>query len=591
MQTDTHYTYNPAGAITSIANTPLDQPADTQCFRYDYLQRLTEAWTPASAPCSTDPATTGLGGPARYWQSFTYDKSGNRTTDTQHNAAGDVTRRYSYAAPGTLKPHILNSVTSSGSTQFTYDAVGNTKTRSGATAQQTLDWDAENRLDTVTEGSSKTSFLYDADGGRLIRRDPAGTTLYLGDQEVRVDKLSGTATTTRYYRHGGATVAVRAGGKLSWLADDHQGTTQIAIDTTDLTVQQRRQTPFGTPRGTNGELPGERGFVGGTIDQATGLTHLGARDYDADLGRFTSLDPILNPADPQQINGYSYANNSPINFSDPSGLIVRMDGYSAWIGSAAISSMSPAKAAQAKNYNAGVKRAWSRTPVERKRTEREELLATPAIKNGLSKEKFEIFRSLGYKGSSAFTWQEATDFANQSPVGKSTVCDALGGPLDECVLGGKLTGVLGLIYDVFLADIPECSTGQAEACVGVAASVVPGGGMGKLGKAAEEAAIAGKVAAESGKWSTRTERAGDLAGKYRPGQATRDPASQWYHEELSNEELLRGINGVAEGEGIVVSRNGTILGGHHRWDEVQRRIADGSLDPNTPIRIDIYGGE
>src|SRR6266511_6200289 len=89
----------------------------------------------------------------------------------------------------------------------------------------------------------------------------------------------------------------------------------------------------------------------------------------------------------------------------------------------------------------------------------------------------------------------------------------------------------------FLADIPECSTGQAEACAGVAASVVPGGGMGKLGKAAEEAAIAGKVAAESGKWSTRTERAGDLAGKYRPGQATRDPASQWYHEELSNEEL------------------------------------------------------
>ncbi len=62
------------------------------------------------------------------------------------------------------------------------------------------------------------------------------------------------------------------------------------------------------------------------MGQATGLTHLGARDFDADLGRFASLDPILNPADPQQINGYSYANNSPISFSDPSGLIIQMDG-------------------------------------------------------------------------------------------------------------------------------------------------------------------------------------------------------------------------------------------------------------------------
>jgi hypothetical protein len=92
-------------------------------------------------------------------------------------------------------------------------------------------------------------------------------------------------------------------------------------------------------------------------------------------------------------------------------------------------------------------------------------------------------------------------------------------------------------------------------------------------------------------WSTSTEKAADLAGKYKPGQSTRDPASQWYHEELSNEELLNGINNAAEGDGIVVSRNGTILGGHHRWDELQTRINDGRIDPNTEIHIQIYGGE
>ncbi|WP_091316846.1 RHS repeat domain-containing protein [Amycolatopsis tolypomycina] len=457
-----------------------------------------------------------------------------------------------------------------------------------------LDWDTESRLSTVTEGSSQTSFLYDADGGRLIRRDPTGTTLYLGDQEVRVDKQSGTAKTTRYYSHGGAMVAVRTGGKLSWLAGDHQGTTQIAISVTDDTaepkVQQRRQTPFGSPRGMSGELPGERGFVGGTIDQATGLTHLGARDYDADLGRFVSLDLITDFFSPQQINGYSYANNSPINFSDPSGLILQMDGRPAWIGQDAIASMSPAKAARARNYNAGVKTNWKRAPVQRQRSPREEMLARPAAGHGLSKEQFKMFVDSGYKGSSALTWQEAIDFAATADWPNTLVCDALGGSADECRMGGKLTGLAGFIYNVFLADIPECATGHTDACVGLAASMVPGGGLGKVGKAAEEAAKAGKVAAASGNWSQRTEKAADLAGKYRPGQATRDPASQWYHEELSNEELLRGINGVAEGEGIVVSRSGTILGGHHRWDEIQRRISNGSLDPNTPIRIDVYGG-
>ncbi len=67
-------------------------------------------------------------------------------------------------------------------------------------------------------------------------------------------------------------------------------------------------------------MPGERGFVGGTVDASTGLVHLGARDYDADLGRFVSLDPVLDPSSPQQINGYNYANSNPVVLSDPTGL-------------------------------------------------------------------------------------------------------------------------------------------------------------------------------------------------------------------------------------------------------------------------------
>jgi len=58
--------------------------------------------------------------------------------------------------------------------------------------------------------------------------------------------------------------------------------------------------------------------MGGT-KEVTGYTHLGARDYDPTLGHFLSRDPVVDLADPQQINGYAYSHNSPVTISDPTG--------------------------------------------------------------------------------------------------------------------------------------------------------------------------------------------------------------------------------------------------------------------------------
>ena len=90
-------------------------------------------------------------------------------------------------------------------------------------------------------------------------------------------------------------------------------------------------------------------------------------------------------------------------------------------------------------------------------------------------------------------------------------------------------------------------------------------------------------------YSTRTERAGDLPGKYTQGQSTRDPASQWYHEMLSNTDLIGSINDADEGEGIIVSQEGRIIGGNHRMDELLMRIDNGQIDPETPIMIQLFG--
>lgn len=47
---------------------------------------------------------------------------------------------------------------------------------------------------------------------------------------------------------------------------------------------------------------------------------MGARYYQPAIGRFLSVDPLMDPFDPDQIHGYAYANNNPLTYSDPTGL-------------------------------------------------------------------------------------------------------------------------------------------------------------------------------------------------------------------------------------------------------------------------------
>ncbi|CNE94708.1 Cell wall-associated polypeptide CWBP200 [Mycobacterium tuberculosis] len=324
------YRYTDAGAITSITDTSRDG-ADNQCFVYDHLQRLTEAWSQGADACADAPTGSVIGGPAPYWQTFSYDTAGNRKTQTLHGIGGeaDTTRTYTYAEPG--DGNRLNSIVQTGgegdrTETYAYDATGNTTTRITGTGPgdqgQALDWNTEGHLTKVTENGTSTSYVYDADGNRLIRTDATGTTLYMPDgTELRALTGATTATGTRYYGFADQTVAMRTSdGTVTYLTSDTQGTAQVAIDATTQAATVRRFDPFGNVRGLDEDAtwPNDKGFVGGTQDP-TGLIHLGAREYDPRTGRFISVDPLMDQTDPQQMNGYTYANNNPVNNADADG--------------------------------------------------------------------------------------------------------------------------------------------------------------------------------------------------------------------------------------------------------------------------------
>ncbi|WP_255951301.1 RHS repeat-associated core domain-containing protein [Streptomyces odontomachi] len=321
---DIDYVYDATGNVKSI--TDQANGKDTQCFAYDGYRRLTEAWTPASSDCTTARSANALGGPAPYWTSWTYKTSGLRDTQTEHKAAGDTETDYSYPAVndnGTGQPHTLTSTTVDGGTAkpLTYDEQGNTTRRYGPTGiAQSLTWDIEGELVRLAEGTKTTDYLYDASGELLIRRGPDNTVLYLPGQELHYDTGTKKFSCQRYYAAGDVT-ALRTETGLTWMIDDHHGTTSMAVDATTQTVTRRYTKPFGESRGTTPSTwPDDKGFLNKPVDTTTGLTHLGAREYDPVTGRFLSVDPVLVPDDHQSLNGYAYANNTPVTKADPTGL-------------------------------------------------------------------------------------------------------------------------------------------------------------------------------------------------------------------------------------------------------------------------------
>ncbi|MED7953989.1 RHS repeat-associated core domain-containing protein [Streptomyces sp. BE303] len=368
----TTYAYNQVGRITAVRTIPNNTPAatDLQCFGYDYLGRLTTAWTDTGrlhqepnptvggrGACANATPTSGaqapyqttVGGSAPYWQSYQYDLTGNRTGMVAHDPGGDtssdVTTTQTFPAPGTRNtpttapgagggtggPHALltSSNQAGGNTPTTstsqYDAAGHTTAITDTAGTTTLTWNGEDRLESLTTtGHGATTYLYDADGNQLIRRNPGKTTINLGNgDELVYNTVTKALNGTRYYPIPGGTTLVRQGGnELTYQFSDHHGSGTLAINAKTLTENRRPSDPFGNPRGTQPSVwAGDHGFVGGTKDDVTGLTNLGARQYQPTTGRFLSLDPVLDPGDPQQWNGYAYSENDPVNKSDPSGLI------------------------------------------------------------------------------------------------------------------------------------------------------------------------------------------------------------------------------------------------------------------------------
>ncbi|MBN8540430.1 MAG: PKD domain-containing protein [Deltaproteobacteria bacterium] len=245
---------------------------------------------------------------------YTYDARGNRIAvnrdgsitsgsyDTEDRLLSYGDLRFTYTDHGDLLEK--ENIVSGQKITLTYDQRGQltrAQLSGGRVITYTIDGEGR-RLSRFVDGVFNTGYMHDISGRLVAEVEPSG--------QLRSHFVYATESHSPDYM-------ITSGAKF-YFAKDQLGSIRAVINVdTGVVAQAIHYDEFG--RILADSNPGFQpfGFAGGHFDHDTGLVRFGARDYDSEVGRWLSKDPILFQGGR---NHYSYVSSDPINFLDPTGL-------------------------------------------------------------------------------------------------------------------------------------------------------------------------------------------------------------------------------------------------------------------------------
>ena len=296
-----------------------------ESFTYDTLNRLTGLTLKNS---ETEAVLAS--------KSYRYDAVGNMVNKSDVGAADYVYGAGNTVGAGNAGPH---AVTSAGGQSYAYDDSGNMISGAG----RTLTWTSFQKPRTMAKGATTSTFEYGPDRKRMRQVKVKGavteTVMYVGGLYERVSKTGSATEHVHYVFAGGVRIVVETASeasgssvKLRYLHQDHLNSVDVVTNESGAVVERLSFGSFGERRVAQGttvwrdsalalsSAETRRGFTDHEQLDDFGLVHMNGRVYDPHLGRFLSADPFVQFAlSSQGYNRYTYANNNPPSFTDPSG--------------------------------------------------------------------------------------------------------------------------------------------------------------------------------------------------------------------------------------------------------------------------------
>ena len=212
---------------------------------------------------------------------------------------------------------------------YTYDANGNQTQESSAGLVREYNYDADNRLDTVTVTENGQITLqqkntYNGEGQRISKTENGEQTTYAyqGGSVVYTDGSSEKQSLNIMGDAGNVIACERdtdSGKAYYYYNKDMRGSSTSILDGSGNCQAAYEYSDFGETA-VNSDFYNEIAYTGGIWDQSTGLYYLNARYYDPDDGRFLTEDTVRPEAeDSLTWHLYAYCANNPVNYVDPSG--------------------------------------------------------------------------------------------------------------------------------------------------------------------------------------------------------------------------------------------------------------------------------